>query len=314
MKVVGGNGKFSYSWNHSLGNTPGPISVSPDSTTDYILTVADGCGTPVARDTATVYVIQKPIGDILPYPDRGCAPFTVQLNTRNYSNTGLKYKWYIDDVLFDTVPNPLYTMKNPGYFRIKLDLINSVCTTTAKGDTAIIVWPKPEASFAVDPNTISIMGPPFYFKDRSSADAISWIWDFGDNTISEDKNPDHIYDAPGTYNTGLIVTNKYGCRDTAYNKVVIIPEFAFYIPNTFTPNGDGNNDVFSGKGIGIVKYQMDVFDRWGNHFFRTENLDKGWDGKIAGEMALNDVYVYMVTLWDFRNKKHEYTGHFNLVK
>lgn len=314
LKVSGGDGKYSYSWSHNLANSPGPLNSTPDSSTTYAVTVSDGCGTPIVQDLSTVVVVQKPMGEILPYPDRGCAPFTVQFNTHNTSNTGLKYRWDIEGVAFDSVPNPTYRFDIPGQYKIKLTLTNSVCSATAVGDTTILVWPKPVALFDATPKDVSILGPQVTFLDRSSADVNSWRWDFGDAYASLDSNPTHLYLEPGTYHPRLIVRNQYNCIDTVYNTVIIRPDFAFYVPNSFTPNGDRNNDSFSGYGIGITRYKMDIFDRWGNHFYTTDDIEKPWDGKIAGEMAVTDVYVYLITVWDYAGHTHEYVGHVSLIK
>jgi gliding motility-associated-like protein len=92
--------------------------------------------------------------------------------------------------------------------------------------------------------------------------------------------------------------------------------FSFYIPNAFTPNDDGINDEFYGKGEGILKYDMWVFDRWGNLIFHSKELNEGWNGKSNDEsdVVQQDVYIWKVILTDVFNKKHDYIGTVTLVR
>jgi gliding motility-associated-like protein len=118
----------------------------------------------------------------------------------------------------------------------------------------------------------------------------------------------------GQYEVTLVSTNQWGCSDTIVHTVYIDDDFAFYIPNAFSPNGDGVNDLFSGKGYGIKDYVMYIFDRWGEKIYETTDLSKGWDGTYKGEEAQQDVYVYRVDIIDIHGEKHKYRGHFTLIR
>ena len=124
------------------------------------------------------------------------------------------------------------------------------------------------------------------------------------------------YSDNGKYMITLIASTEYGCKDTSYQTIIIEPDFAFFIPNSFSPNDDGINDNFSGKGIFISKYQMMIFDRWGNLIFFTDDINKTWDGKAnyGTGIAQTDVYVYVIKLTDINKKKHEYKGIVKLLR
>jgi gliding motility-associated-like protein len=111
----------------------------------------------------------------------------------------------------------------------------------------------------------------------------------------------------------LIATNQYGCKDFITKVITIDPEFHLYIPNVFTPDGNGLNDVFQPKGIGINEndYKMLIFDRWGELIFESDNLHKGWDGSVKGSQgkATQDIYVYKIYVKDLKGKRHEFVGH-----
>ena len=156
---------------------------------------------------------------------------------------------------------------------------------------------------------------------NKSIDYTFWAWNFGDGTKEDSThvNPTHYYNTldAKSYFARLIVRNQYGCLDTAYSKVDIAPEFIFYIPNAFTPlNEDGINDVFVGQGVGIAKYEMWIHDRWGASVFYTDDIKKGWNGKVQGQETISkqEVYVWRVKLKDVFGKDHEYVGHVTLLK
>lgn len=99
------------------------------------------------------------------------------------------------------------------------------------------------------------------------------------------------------------VVNKY--RITAYqkgnnqvmsvsNEVGIVPAAVLYVPNAFTPNGDGLNDTFGCKGEGITEYNLQIFDRWGNMIFESNDMRRQWDGNYHNEIAPSGVYVYKI--------------------
>jgi gliding motility-associated-like protein len=92
--------------------------------------------------------------------------------------------------------------------------------------------------------------------------------------------------------------------------------FTFYIPNAFTPNGDGINDEFFGKGENIIEYDMWIFDRWGTMIFHGNDINDKWDGKTnhGSDIAQQDVYVWKVRFADLNKIKHDYIGTVTLVK
>ena len=186
----------------------------------------------------------------------------------------------------------------------------------------ITVYPTPIAKYIALPNPVSIIEPLVYFTNQSQ-DYTKFWWTFvGTGPYKVDSvnvNPTHLYDSETAqiYFSNLIVMNQYGCTDTAYVPVEVQPEFTFYIPNAFTPtNDDGINDYFTGAGIGIDKYEMWIFDRWGAMIYYTDDIKKGWDGRVQGKTAegKQDVYTWKVKLTDVLGKKHEYIGHVTLLK
>jgi gliding motility-associated-like protein len=128
----------------------------------------------------------------------------------------------------------------------------------------------------------------------------------------------YAFQDTGYFPVQLIVTNSYGCQDELTLAILVQEDFAVYIPNTFTPNGDGHNDVFFPQGIGVDpdNYAMYIFDRWGNMIYTTTAWPGGWDGTVQGSSTLCqiDTYVYKITTIDPSGSRRVYIGHINLVR
>jgi gliding motility-associated-like protein len=154
------------------------------------------------------------------------------------------------------------------------------------------------------------------FTDLSSANTLGWFWNFGDSTTSTTQSPIHTYSGRGTFMVMLVVTGDGGCTDTAWQPIEVVPEQTLFVPNAFTPNGDGKNDEFQAVGLEIIAFTMDIYDRWGNHLFTSDRMDIGWDGtaREGGEVAQQDVYVYKIVATDFTGRVEKLTGHVTLLK
>ena len=105
----------------------------------------------------------------------------------------------------------------------------------------------------------------------------------------------------GTYVVALIVKSDKGCLDTLLRPLVVGEDFGLYVPNAFTPNEDGINDGFQPKGFGIAKYELYVFDRWGEKLFHTKIFEEAWDGTYQGRghtICEEGVYTWLIEATD----------------
>jgi gliding motility-associated-like protein len=144
---------------------------------------------------------------------------------------------------------------------------------------------------------------------------ISWFWDFGDGGISTEQNPIHAFADTGWYQVMLVVTNEYGCTDTIIKPFYSYPPFAIYIPNAFTPNLDGINDVFTAAGQGFTSIEMSIFDRWGREIFRTNDTKRGWTGYDENNRKYPiGVYVYRIDALTPPGFKYRYIGRVTLIR
>jgi gliding motility-associated-like protein len=183
------------------------------------------------------------------------------------------------------------------------------------------VYPQPVADFNHSPiKPIVNVDQEVIFTDASwGTPIVSWNWYFMNTAqyTSTQQNPTFSYTEPGTYVVALVVKSDHGCTDTILRPIVVGEDFGIYVPNAFTPNGDGLNDFFHPKGFGIVQYELNIFDRWGEKVFSTKEFAEGWDGKYqgrGGDVVEEGTYTWMINCTSVFGKAHELKGHVTLIR
>ena len=125
-----------------------------------------------------------------------------------------------------------------------------------------------------------------------------------------------IFQDSGTREVTLIATNEFSCSDTTSKIISVFPDLVYYIPNGFTPNSDGLNDVFNVIGLGYADmYSLKLYNRWGELLFESNKISEGWDGRFMGDIVQNGVYIYLVTFRDIGSKKRIFEeGNVTLIR
>ncbi|MBK6829401.1 MAG: PKD domain-containing protein [Flavobacteriales bacterium] len=159
-----------------------------------------------------------------------------------YAN--VSWQWFINGALAGTAPELSTTFDPAGSYTVGLVVTSgNGCVDSLFNAQQIMVHPLPVAGFLADPTHTGILQPEIQVLD-TSFNSVQWGYDFGDGAYSFLQNPANTYATFGSYVIEQIVTSVHGCLDTAYQQVVIDPDLLIYVPNTFTPDGDGVNDVF----------------------------------------------------------------------
>jgi gliding motility-associated-like protein len=268
-----------------------------------------------------VRVYPTPLVDIAVTHRSGCDGEMCVGMINNTTITGgsvASWQWNFGDGTTSNQNSPIHCF-HEGSFTVSLTSISdSGCIATQTMPGSILVYPKPTANFYFTNTDLDVLDQTTGIV--SSAQGVSnYIYFISDGThIVGQANFQHTFtgENPQTYTVIQFVSNSFGCKDTIVKMIEIKPGFTFYIPNAFSPNGDGMNDVFKGTGIGIKTYTLMVYDRWGNLVFTTNDLEKGWDGTFNGgdKVSLQDVFVWKVELHDENNKEHDYKGTVSLIK
>jgi gliding motility-associated-like protein len=320
--AAGGDGVYTYTWQpgNEVGQT---VTVVPTATGYYTVTVNDNCGTPVAIDSVLVTVDPLPKVSFTADSMSGCSPLCVTFkDLTTITSGGLKsWSWNFGDSNTSTSENPHHCYPNSGSYTVSLTVTSdSGCNSILTVPKMITVYSHPVAAFELGPQPAYVTNPTINFTDQST-DAYglaAWSWSFGDpaDGTSNKQNPTYTYADTGNYCATLVVTNIHGCTDSITHCLVISPEFTIYIPNAFTPNGDGLNDVFQPKGEFVKNYNMYIFDRWGMMIFHTDDFNKGWNGCVNGgtRICQEDTYVYVIEVTDGTGKQHKYIGKVTLLQ
>jgi gliding motility-associated-like protein len=145
---------------------------------------------------------------------------------------------------------------------------------------------------------------PSTILDNNSSNAYSYFWNFGDGTTNDSIfSPEHTFpEEAGSYLVSLQVSNQLGCMDTTSQVIVIEHDPVVFIPNAFTPDGDGLNNEFTAvfpENMKLASYEMYIYDRWGELVFYSQDPKQGWDASLAGFAAPDGVYSYLVKYKEF---------------
>lgn len=316
----GGSPVYNVAW------TPGPVigniqNIVPTATTTYTATVVDANGC-TADTTVLVTVSAIPAAAFSASTVAGCAPLAVSfsdLSTVAMPATITSWSWDFGDNSTSTQQSPNHLYSTPGVYSVTLTVVtNNGCSHTIVMNNYISVFANPVAAFTASPQPTTILAPTIFFTDQS-INAASWYWSFGDlvNATSTLQNPSYSYADPICYQVTLEVASANSCTDSAAQEICIDPDVSIYVPNTFTPNGDGVNDYFLPvcTGIDPDRYELWIFDRWGNLIFYTNDLNEGWDGKVMGHSRICqiDTYVWKIKCVDVLDKKHNLFGNINII-
>lgn len=243
------------------------------------------------------------LGDVTSFSDRSIVP----------GGSVARHTWNFGDGRTSSAANPQYTYRSDGIYNVRLDILTNY---GCRYDTVRQVWvyPVPTAGFDIQPTDgTTILDPVIRLLDRSNGATLYW-YDMGDgSSLFRSSNVNHTYSDSGWYRLRQWVQNDYGCRDSSEDRVQVRYVFTLHVPNAFTPGRDGKNDLFAPQGMGIRNYKMEIYSRWGELVYRTNNSEP-WDGNFKGQPVMPGVYVVSLDITDFQGVRHWYNNTFHLIR
>lgn len=178
----------------------------------------------------------------------------------------------------------------------------------------------PIVSFNADPTLLDNLSSGIVEFDNNTTGAATYVWKFGDDSTSTNINPSHKFDlsVTRTFDVWLIATSQYGCIDSTNMPINVFQEVIYFVPNAFTPNNDGYNNVFKpilASGFDPDDYRLLIFNRWGEIMFESNNHEIGWDGTYNGAVVPEGAYVYKIEFGlELDDRRKVISGHFSLLK
>ncbi|MEY3397715.1 MAG: hypothetical protein RL220_309 [Bacteroidota bacterium] len=311
VNAYGGNPANDYDYLWSDPNLTGPFqTIQPPSSQTISLAITDGCSDTLWFQTflevLPSFSIDLIVSDTLCFGEDGFLEASVN-NQGTY-----EFSWDNGETSGQSLMAPAGTAHELMVTDSENDCIQ---------DTVVLIpaWSPLTASFSVNPNMECI---PFDVSGNISIidfsnNALSGWWSLGNGTYSPyspTENVDISYNESGYYTITLIVENEGGCTDTASKNICILPPTPVFIPDIFSPNGDGNNDFLFVRSQGIISFDFRVFNRWGEEVFQTSDIGKGWDGYHRGMPCQQGSYAYFIRANLNDGQEYENKGEIVLIR
>lgn len=265
-------------------------------------------------DSVIVHV--QPIINFGFVPNLFCAPGTVEFLDSSITTSNTDYFWNFGDGKTSTATNPVHVYNQPGLYDVSLTIQTKegcIDTLSMNKPQLIQVYPRPFADFTITPPVTNVFETEVFISDQS-VDSEEHFYQLTPTVDTSQRDLNYQYIDGGYHTIYQVVTNEFGCKDTAYRQVFVEPQTTMYVPTAFTPDDDAYNGVFLPVILDVKNYRFEIYNRWGNKIFETDNTKEGWDGTINGNMAPDGVYVWRIKYRNHREIYHEHQGHFSLLR
>lgn len=295
-----------------LSSTPGQYTVM------YNTTAAGLC-----PDSSTMMIEIHPMPDASFTADNtlGCDPQTITF-TETFPLMSSTCSWQFGNGDISSNCGPVYTTYPAGLFDVSLTITSEAgCVSTVTYAEYIDITAVPNANFLANPSTTTVELTEIQFSNYST-DAGTYYWTFGeDSQSSAEENPTYIYpEVPQVYDVTLTATSDDGlCSNSTTSQIIINDVLTFFIPNTFTPNGDSYNNTFQPvftSGFDASNFHLYIFNRWGEIMFESYDPTAGWDGTYPnGDLVPDGVYIWQVDFSsDASDERFLHRGHVTVLK
>ncbi|MFN2428963.1 MAG: PKD domain-containing protein [Cryomorphaceae bacterium] len=299
----------------STAENPEGISFEEAGSHPVSLTISEnGC----SRTAETQMIIhQNPVADFSANLPEGCAPLDFSFANNSISeSSSVSYLWDFGDGNTSPNRNVTHTYENPGTYSVSLYLENlNGCIDSDQifKEDLVTVLPTPTANFRVDPNVVSAVNPELEIIDLSEGNTSCSY--FFDGQLFEDCQFEHLLENVEPQTITLTVSNEFGCTDRIEGDIRISDHLIF-IPNAFTPDGDGLNDIFMPESTGVVRMEMTIINRWGEVVHSNTDEKIGWNGSSPDSeyFAQPGVYQYIIRVTDNLGWNFDYTGSVRLLR
>jgi gliding motility-associated-like protein len=300
-------------------------STAPGYALKYKTDLGVGCPDSVQK---LVEVFPAPSVDFNADTTAGCLPSVPVVFNSVVSYNGTpspgapgSYFWSFGDAGTSTIDDPVHVYSVAGDLTVSLTYTDSRgCMADTMKIHYIDINPIPEPYFIYEPSNPTALEPHVdFFNTTPNSSNLIWKWNVAALDSSTTFNISYDFPNFGEYMITLTATSPEGCEADVTRPVTIDPDYAIYVPTSFTPNGDGKNDIFTAKMDGVQKddYTFSVYDRWGQKVFQTNDINVGWKGsKNNSDNIVNEsgTYIWKIIYKDAFMKGHTITGHVTVIR
>ncbi len=252
--------------------------------------------------SVTIDITQVPQVEFNSSVIEGCEPLSVSFFDLTNAQGNLTYFWdFGNGQTSTTATGNTIVYPTPNCYNVELTVTaDNLCTVTKQKTNMICVYEIPTAAFSYAPQQVFSHEPSVQFNNLSTLNA-SNFWSFGDGGYATTANPSHDYPLGdvGNYTVILQVTSIHGCVDTVSHIVTVKDQLLYYVPNTFTPDGDEHNNVFEAivfAGVDNDDISFEIYNRWGEVVFKTSDISEGWDGTYKDLKCPVGTYSWVLRL------------------
>ncbi|GLR16222.1 PKD domain-containing protein [Portibacter lacus] len=323
LSVSGAGNILAWEWDFDDGDSsfvknPAHAYQEPGSK-DVRLIVTDANECQDTLEQTFEYLPAPPIIIIEPSTFFGCSPAEIFFNNLSTPvDSTYDIFWDFGDGMTSNEISPYHVFTEVGQYDVSVEIISPIgCEISKAFNNLIEVDLKPEADFDFSPEEPNSLNTTVQFSDLST-NAVKWQWEFGEQGASFERNPNFTFRDTGLHAIQLVAFHPSGCPDTITKIIDVTPFVSYQMPNAFTPNADGTNDLFMGKGIisGMSEFELRIFNRWGEMVFETDDPLEGWNGQKynTGGQAQSGVYVFQLSYRDARGMLFEKKGFATLIR
>ncbi len=314
-------------WNWSFGDSLSSSEQHPfheyyepgDFEVQLLIQDENDCTNTISKTIA--YYPAPAVIVISPGEDFGCIGQALFFENQSHPlDESYTLEWDFGDGSTDSTISPYHTYWQKGIYDIYLSIVSPWdCFIDTVFPALVEVFESPQAGFTYSPPEPSNFESEIQFTDTTSL-ASHWLWYINDlNTpLFNQPNPSYTFPDTGLQIVQLIVVSENGCRDTLQKIVDVVPKYTFFMPNAFTPNFDRLNDFFQPTGIffGLKDYKLQIWDRYGELVFSSEDFRQGWNGSMLnnGQVLPPGTYLYHLSFTEPRGKKVSKEGHVLLLR
>jgi gliding motility-associated-like protein len=252
-----------------------------------------------------------------------CSELCASFSLNAAQNQNYTYNWTFKSSLTNSIItsvlfSPEVCFNMPGSYDANVSITNNYgCKTSESYFNIVTVNPKPAADFSFSPDKPNILDRPLVEFINFSKSSVDYSWYNVNTLFSKEVNPALEFKESGDYLVTLIAKNGK-CGDTITKKISVLEDFFFYVPNSFSPNGDDLNDYFypvlTGN-LAAKSYRFELFNKWGTSLYSSTNPNETkWDGFYKNDACANDIYQWKITIIRSGFKSIEKTGHVLLIK
>lgn len=292
----------------------------PAATQTYTVTANfNGC---TNTDEVTVIVEAPPVVSFVADVLAGCEPLTVTfMNTSTAASGIVSCDWLMNGAFLSGCGPTVYTFPQGGLYDVTLTTSSGTgCVNSITYSDYIYVEETPIADFSVSADQLSTLETQVEFFN-SSVGSVNYIWDFGDGSeFSYLEDPTHDFPTSdgGSYSVELFALSPLGCIDSTSLTISVDVELLYFVPNSFTPDGDAFNQTFQPvftAGFDPYDFNMKILNRWGEIIWESNDATVGWDGTYGGEIVADGTYTWLIEFKTaYSDERKTVNGHVSIIR